>query len=163
MPTVPLRDYIYAAAIIILLIAFGWYTVHERDVGQAKEIAALRASSDKLLANANKTIATLTAQHAAEVAQVKENLNAQIQAANAQHDSDLQRLRAYDAYRHSHPALPGAVAGPAASTANASGSGSLDERLTSLELVALQLAAAGREVDASLTACLADRNALTGK
>ena len=40
MPTIPLKDYLYAAAIAVLLIAFGLFVHHERSVGAAKVVAA---------------------------------------------------------------------------------------------------------------------------
>jgi hypothetical protein len=40
MPTIPLKDYLYAAAIAVLLIAFGLFVHHERSVGEAKVVAA---------------------------------------------------------------------------------------------------------------------------
>lgn len=40
MPTLPIRDYLYAGAIVILLIAFMLFVHHERSVGEAKVVAA---------------------------------------------------------------------------------------------------------------------------
>lgn len=44
MPSLPLKDWLYGGAIIILLIAFGLYTSHERGVGADK----VRAQDAKL-------------------------------------------------------------------------------------------------------------------
>lgn len=44
---VPVRDWLYAAVIAVLLAFFGWFTVHERDEGRAVILAA-----DKKLADA---------------------------------------------------------------------------------------------------------------
>jgi len=40
MPTIPLKDYIYLAFIATLLVAFGLWSKHERDVEHAKDVAA---------------------------------------------------------------------------------------------------------------------------
>jgi hypothetical protein len=45
---IPVKDWIYAGIIAALLAGFGWYTVHERNLGAAHEVAALKTSSDKL-------------------------------------------------------------------------------------------------------------------
>ena len=44
---VPLKDWIYGGIIVALLAGFGWYTVHERHIGEAKIEA-----SDKKVADA---------------------------------------------------------------------------------------------------------------
>ena len=44
---VPLKDWIYSGVIVALLAGFGWYTVHERHIGEAKIEA-----SDKKVADA---------------------------------------------------------------------------------------------------------------
>lgn len=48
MPALPLKDWLYGGAIIVLLIAFGLYTSHERGIGEAKikaQDAALAAAA----------------------------------------------------------------------------------------------------------------------
>ena len=40
MPDFNIRDYLYAALLILLVSGFTWYTIHERDVGQEKVVAA---------------------------------------------------------------------------------------------------------------------------
>lgn len=40
MPTIPLKDYVYLGAIIVLLIAFGLFVHHERVIGEQKVEAA---------------------------------------------------------------------------------------------------------------------------
>lgn len=46
---VSIKDWLYAGLIVALLGGFGWYTIHERSIGEAHEIAALKISSDKIL------------------------------------------------------------------------------------------------------------------
>ena len=96
---IPLKDWLYVAAILTVIVGLTSYTVHERRVGAAHEVAALKASSDKLNAAADAKIAALTKEHAATVAQVESKLDAQLQSALTQHDADLKRLRDFDAYR----------------------------------------------------------------
>ncbi len=159
----PIKDYIYGGAILALLIGFGWYTAHERNIGKAHELAVLQESSQKLQAAAEAKVAALSAQHASEVSTIKVNYEAQHTADSLQHDTDTQRLRNFDAYRRQHEAMDHPATGPGAGPTVASGAVSDGERLTSLEQVALNLAAAGRSVSESLTACTADRAALAGK
>jgi|ERR1019366_2167279 hypothetical protein len=40
MPTFPIKDYIYAACILVLVIGFSLFIRHERSVGEAKVVAA---------------------------------------------------------------------------------------------------------------------------
>jgi hypothetical protein len=40
VPTLPLKDYLYAGAILVLVIAFMLFVHHERSVGEAKVVAA---------------------------------------------------------------------------------------------------------------------------
>lgn len=37
---IPIKDYIYGAFILILLMGFGWYTIHERNIGKQEIRAA---------------------------------------------------------------------------------------------------------------------------
>ena len=72
---IPGKDLAYGSAIIALLIGFGWYTIHERNLGAAHEIAALKVSSDKLIAQTAKQTADLQARaNMAEQAYEKEHL-----------------------------------------------------------------------------------------
>lgn len=69
MPAIPLKDYLYAAAIAVLLIAFGLFVHHERSVGAAKVVAAdQKAVAAQVERNAAvQTIANV----ATQLAQVK--------------------------------------------------------------------------------------------
>ena len=40
MPTLPIRDYLYLGAILVILIGFGVFTHHERTVGAAAVVAS---------------------------------------------------------------------------------------------------------------------------
>jgi hypothetical protein len=160
---IPLKDWIYGGIIVAILAGFGWYTVHERDLGKASEVAALKKSSDELQAKAAAHVAQVAKAYSTASTVNLENLNAQLKAASDQHDSDAQRLREYDAYRRTHPAVASAQTGSGFGSAGSQSSNGYDEQFASLEQVALQLATAGREVNASLAACMADRTTLTGK
>jgi hypothetical protein len=160
---IPIKDWVYSGIIIAILAGFGWYTIHERDIGKADEVAALQKSSQALQAKAAAHVAQVAKAYSTASSVNLENLNAQLKAASDQHDSDAQRLREYDAYRRAHPAVASAQTGSGAGSSGGSGTIEDDGRFASLEQVALQLATAGREVSAALSACMADRNALTGK
>jgi hypothetical protein len=47
---IPGKDYIYCGIIAALLAGFGWYTIHERDEGAAKVVAADRKLSATIAA-----------------------------------------------------------------------------------------------------------------
>jgi len=160
---VPFKDWVYLSLILALLGGFAAYTIHERRIGAAHEATALKKSSDELQAKAAAHVAQVAKAYAESSTANEENLNAQLKAASDQHDSDAQRLREYDAYRRSHSAVASAQAGSGAGSQGGSGAGEDVDQLGSLEQVALGLATAGREVNAALTACMADRNSLTGK
>ena len=71
---IPGKDLAYGAIIVALLAGFGWYTIHERDIGKAHEVAALAASSAKLQAETDKKTADLQARaNMAEQAYDKEH------------------------------------------------------------------------------------------
>lgn len=160
---VPLKDWVYLSLILALLGGFGAYTIHERHLGAAHEITVLKKSSDELQAKAAAHVIQVAKAYSTASTANEEKLNAQLKAASDQHDSDAQRLREYDAYRRSHPAVASAPNAGGVVAAGGSSASSDEHELESLELVALGLATAGREVSAALTACVADRNSLTGK
>jgi hypothetical protein len=85
---IPFKDWVYGGIILSLLIGFGVYTVHERNLGAAHEVAALKASSDKL-----------TKETAAQTAALK------AQATTAEQNYVSEQL-AGAAYRDAHPIQP---------------------------------------------------------
>lgn len=160
-----LTEKLIAAGLLIVAIAgaFGTYTFHERHLGAAAKVAELKVSSDKLVIAATKKVADLTTQHAAQVAAIVGVLDNERKVSVAQSGADALRLREYDTYRSQHPAIRGSATGPGVASAGGGGSSGDDERLTSLEQVALQLATADRDGKNALSACMADRNDLAGK
>jgi hypothetical protein len=73
---VPVKDWLYGGVILAMLAGFGWYTVHERNLGAAHEVAALKASSDRLQQETDKkTTALQTRADMAERAYEKEHLS----------------------------------------------------------------------------------------
>ncbi len=160
---VPLKDWVYLSLILVLMGGFVSYTIHERHLGAAHEIAALKKSSDELQAKAAAHVAAVAKSYSTASTSNLETLNAQLKIASAQHDSDAQRLREYDAYRRAHSTVASAQAGSGVGGQGAGSSSEDDGRFSSLEQVALGLATAGREVNSVLSACMSDRNALTGK
>jgi hypothetical protein len=73
---IPGKDLLYGAILVVLLAGFGWYTVHERNLGAAHEVAALKSSSDKLQAQtAAQTVELKARANMAEQAYAKEHLS----------------------------------------------------------------------------------------
>jgi len=113
---IPGKDWLYGGIIVVLLAGFGWYTVHERHAGAAHEVAALKASSDKL-----------QAQTAVQTAELK----AKATMAEQAYDKEVNSLGALPApvvrlcvNSGSHPIVPaggGRVAGNAPAGAAAAG------------------------------------------
>ena len=160
---IPLKDWIYGA-IIVALITF--YNVHVHNLetqAAAHEVAALKISSDKLQQAAAKQVTQTAADYAASLSTIKGNLDEQVKVAATQHDSDAQRLRDYDAYRRQHPALGSTAGGPGSPASGAGSTISVDDVLGSMEQAGLSLATAVRLDSSALAACMADRDALTGK
>ena len=72
---IPSKDLVYCAILLAVIAGFGAYTIHERHIGAAHETAALKASSDKLIAQTAKQTADLQARaNMAEQAYEKEQL-----------------------------------------------------------------------------------------
>ena len=128
----------------VLVAGFGATPCTSGIIGAAHEIAALKASSDKLLASTQKQIAQLTTQHAADTAKILGKLHDEQNRNAMLADSDASRLREFDAYRRAHPALGSTAGKPgtvASGTASAPDVGELSQRL---EQVAGELANATR-------------------
>ncbi len=160
---IPTKDLIYGA-LVVLLIAFGVYERHHLIAeGEQHELAALKLSSSRLQAAAQKQVAATAADYANTLSTVKGDLDAQLQTAAAIHASDAQRLRDIDADRSKHAALASAGNGQGSVGQGSTGSSANEHGVADLEQVALSLADAGREVSAALTACVNERNGLTGK
>ena len=160
---IPEKDLFYGALFAILLAGGAWAVHHERVLGAAHEMAVLKDSSDKLQAAAIKQNQETASNYAATVAAVTEKADENQKSNAAQHDADLQRLRELDAYRSEHPPLEGTGSGTGNPAAGAQGDLGVERRLSSLEQVAAGLAAAVRDDRDTLTGCMADRDALTGK
>lgn len=160
-----LQAKLIAAALLLLVLAgaFGTYTYHERHVGAEAKVEQLKMSSAKLIQKADEHIAALNSTHAAAVAAILETAHAQHETDLLQHTSDADRLREYDAYRRSHPAVASASSGPGNQSAGSVSVVTDDDRLTSLEQVALGLATAGRDSQSALKSCTVERDSLTGK
>lgn len=160
---IPTKDWIYLSLIIAVLIGFGSYTIHERHVGAAKEVAALTKSSDELNRKADAKIVKLNTEHATQVATIIGVIDNERKANVSAAASDAQRLREYDAYRRSHPAVGSPASGPGDQSGRGGSADSTDDILQRLELVGLQLAAANRLAKTALTSCMIERESLTGK
>ena len=160
---IPIKDWFYGA-LIVGLILFGIHEVnHLKAEGAAHEVAALKVSSDKLIAQEAAHVAQVAKAYAASAAKTTETLDEQTQATAAAQSDAAQRLSDFNAYRRSHPTVA-STGGAGGSADQGTGSGGSDsERLSSLEQVALDLAGAAAAGRNALSACMAERDALTGK
>ena len=152
---IPVRDYFYAAAVVAAVV---WYNihVHNLEVGYAKQKTdAIVAAVSQAQSAAKKIADQKEKQYAIARAQVEEQHAKDIQAADATHAADLERVRQLTAKIRSGsvpsgPSGPGTGADAGAISAAALGS-------------AAELADALRHDDASLQQCWGERDALTGK
>lgn len=158
-----IKDYLYGVALAALLAIGVYERNHLIDEGEHKAELAEVHAADKANAAAEKRVAKLDADYKSQLTELKSTHEKELATITAQHDSDAQRLRDYDAYRTAHNGIPSQAGGPGTETAGAGSPVSDEQRYESLELVALQLATAGKTVSSALTACMADRDALTGK
>lgn len=160
---IPLRDWLWAG-LLIALIGLGVYERnHLIDEGEQRKAAAINVASQKAAKEADAKIEKLNADHGGEVRAIQENFNAKHAHDLTVHASDAERLRQYDAYRRANQTVGGAASRPGIDEGGTGrDSGGID-RFSSLEQVALSLAGAGRETVTALRACMADRDALTGK
>lgn len=160
---IPVRDYLYLGLAVMALLGFLAYRHSLILKGERTKLAELAVSSRKLeFANAAR-LAIITKTYDGNLAAIKDANAKQAQIDAAQHVSDASRLRDFDAYRRAHERLAGAAGGPGPATTGDGGASRDDARFEQLELVALGLATAGRASQSALTACMSDRNALTGK
>lgn len=160
---IPFKDWVYGGIIVALLIGFGVFVHHERTVGAAHEVAALQKSSQELIAKETAHVALVAKTYAAAAAATQGDLDAKIQAADAQHTSDAQRLREYSAYRSTHPDVASPAGASRNNGAGTSGAGQGEDFVASLGQSGVALADALRDTSAALSACMKDRNDLTGK
>ena len=154
---ITIRDYVYGTLIAGIVGWFTWYTIHERHLGAAKELAAVQAENARVTKAAEDRIAQLTAQYDAAQKQRDEIYANALVSERSAHDADLARLR-NAADHQSHPVLPGS--GGAEGKPDAAGG---TESFGGLGGVALELADALRHDDDLLNTCRAERAALAGK
>lgn len=158
---IPIKDWFYGA-VIVGLILFGWHEVnHLKAEGAAHEVAALKVSSDALVAQEAAHVALVAKTYAASAAATTETLNAQLQTADAQHASDAERLRQFSAYRSTHPDVARTAQPSSGAGTNSAGQG--EDFVSELGSAGVSLADALRASSDALNACMADRGALTGK
>lgn len=155
--------YLYLGGLIAIALAFGTYTYHERAIGAAKEIAALKVSSDALQKAADAKVQQLATDYAATVAAHTETFDAQTKVVSAQLSDAAKRVSDYDAYRRSHQTVGGPASAAAIAGSGKSGPSGVDDQFASLEQVALELASSTAHSVIALNMCMADRDSLTGK
>lgn len=149
---------------ILAALAFlGCGVLYLEHRGATQELAKLQKSSTALIAKAAAEVERETALHAADVEANQEKLNA-TQAANAALSDALdKRVRDFDAYRRSHPAVQNSAGGPVAASSGECGAQSCADLAVQLAERGNDLARSNGELVAALQAAQRDRDALTGK
>lgn len=159
----PYKVYIFIA-LAVIAAGGAFYYRHSLIVeGKDKEIAVLKASSDKLLAATAKQIAQNEADYLKAVDTILGIHNDQVKALSDQHDVDVVRLRQLDADRGKYAALASAAAARGNCSQYQEINGRLESSIANLEQVALGLRTAGDELNASLAEVSAERDQLAGK
>lgn len=146
-------------AIVALCTSGVLYLEHR---GAAKDLAKLQKSSTALIAKANATIATETAQHERDNAANLEKLTSANAAYAALDNALAERLREFDAYRRAHPSVARSGGGPVATSAGECGALSCGDLASQLAKAGNELAGAAGRLSAALEACQRDRDSLTG-
>lgn len=163
MPVMSIKSYLYIA-LLLGVIVFGFYERwHLITEGEERQALAAKGASEKAEAAAAAKIINLNMQHAVDLAKVKLTYENQLKADAVQSASDADRLREYDAYRRSHQAVASPAGGSGATPAGGGSSRADDDRFSQLEIVALGLATAGAVTNTALSACMTERDSLTGK
>jgi hypothetical protein len=138
---IPAKDWLYGAIITALLISFGVYTAHERDIGKAKEAAAVASATKKALDAAAKQNEIRAAADAKINQSIEADFNAKLSASTAANGALAQRLRDYESARSSGRAVPGDPATPGSPDVPAAQPASVDDA------VAAVIEAAGHDAD----------------
>lgn len=159
---VPFRDWLYAGIAVAAVIWFLHHDHVERQIGATAVTTAVNAATQKTLIAAKAQLDAQDKQYAGNLAKVSATYETQLSTATAQHGADLQRLREYDAYRHSHPDTNVGGTGTAGSDTDG-GAASAGDVGSNIEGAALGLADALRLDDAQLQLCWTERDSLTGK
>ena len=138
---IPAKDWLYGAIITALLISFGVYTAHERDIGKAKEAAAVASATKKALDAATKANEIRAAADAKTIQSLTSDYNAKLAASNASASALAQRLRDYESARSSGRAVPGDPATPGSPDVPAAQPGSVESAVSGV------IVAAGHDAD----------------
>lgn len=138
-----------------------WLLWHDHKIIAAHD-AQLVATGAAIKAHAEKRIADLTLQHAAEVAANQGKLDEALKTNGALSDSLDQRVRDFEAYRRSHPSVAGSSSGSSAAVSGECGALSCGELASRALQDSEQLARSVGELSAVLPGCQRDRDSLTG-
>ena len=138
---VPLKDWVYCGVIAALGITFGWYTVHERNIGEAKLAASVASATKKTLDAATKANEIRAAADAKTIQSLTSDYNAKLAASNASGAALALRLRDYESARSSGRALPGDPATPGSPDVPAAQPASVDDAVAGV------IEAAGHDAD----------------
>jgi hypothetical protein len=143
----------YLIALLLLLVTAGGGALYFYHKGKATELADVKLQSAAVLQKATDQIAALNTSYSTAVKAITETKDAQISQADAAHAADFARISVLNANRKTNPVLGGAPGAPAQPAGGPVG----------FDALGAELADALRRDDASLIACYADRDALTGK
>lgn len=150
----------------VVLAAIGAWMAYERfhliDEGEARQLAKMKVSSDKLLATAQANIVKETEAHAADVAANQVKLDEQLKANSVLSDALNKRVRDFDAYRRQHPALAGSPGGPSSASPGECGAISCGDLASQSLQDSDELARSVGELRAVLQSAQRERDSLIG-
>lgn len=159
-----MKVYAYLALALFLAGATATVGVYMHRCHNAQdELRSIADQSARELKAAQDQIVALNIQHGKDLAAQEAVYEAQRNADDLQHSSDLDRVRQLDAARAGRAALAGATAGQGSGTSCNRGPGEAEQRLRSLEQVAAELADADRGALAAIGEIVAERDALIGR
>jgi membrane protein involved in colicin uptake len=153
---IPFRDYLYAAIAIVAIVFYNVH-VHELEAHAVEhERAAIQAETARVERSAQARLAAQAQDYADREAATEDAYEKQIQADDAAHAADLERLRQLATQGSGSPTLPGSASPEAPPDSGRSS-------LVGLGYVSEELATALRDAREDLGKCYAERDALTGK
>lgn len=159
-----MKIYAYLALTLALLAAATTVGVYMHRCHNAQdELRSIADQSKRDLKAAQDQIAALNIQHGKDLAAQKAVYEAQHNADDLQHSSDLDRVRQLDAARAKRAALDGAAAGQGSSASCDRGPSEAEQRLRSLEQVAAGLADADRDALTAIGTLVGERDSLNGR
>lgn len=159
-----MKIYAYLALALFLAGAATTVGVYMHRCHNAQdELRSIADQSKRDLKDAQDQIVALNTQHGKDLAAQKAVYDAQHNADDLQHSSDLDRVRQLDAARAKRAALEGSAAGSGANATCGVIQREAEQRLRSLEQVAAGLADADRDALTAIGALAGERDSLNGR